>query len=505
MSLAKKILRGSTLNLMDHVLQIVAMFIVTPFVVSKLGMESYGVWLMIIAMVSLLNFLDGSVTLSGTRFLAKSIGAGESEAETCNTLKKLYQSISWLMAAGTGILFFVIESFVPNESWSEGARWIVLALGSSMVVRFRLRVNLVILKSHLRYDLVVISSLVKLVVQTVLILVFLTMGYGLMTLAIIQILSDAVDQILVYFFSRKTATIDASVPYNPALLREICRYTGTSLLNTFAQLFRARLDIMIIARYCGVAWVPIYNIGVRLPQLMTDFVTAAMGGGLLAGLSHIQSRDGIEGVKKNFFRSLRVSVPLAVTGASAILLLGPSFLHRWLGPDFDDSAKVLNILVIPYALWHMQFPTTTLFLALNKHQKFAVANVTLGLLNALLSLVLVFTLGFLGVIWATCADLTILYGVIVPVLASQLLKVSTITYYRAMLDPLIRMLVVIIPALILLRPIVQPDYLRLALCAVVFGVIVLATIYFVVCNSEERGTLKKIASGVLGRIMRKPR
>lgn len=500
MSLSKKILRGSSLNLLDHVLQVVAMFVVTPFVVSKLGMESYGVWLMIVAMVSLLNFLDSSITLSGTRFLAKSIGAGESEARTCNTLRKLYQSIGWLMALGTGVLLVIIKSFVPDESWVESARWIILALGFSLVMKFRLRVNLVILKSHLRYDLVVVSSLVKLVVQTSLILIFLSLGHGVIALAIIQILSDMVDQFLIYGFSRKTTKVDKSVPYSPALLKEICIYTATSLLNTFAQLFRSRLDVMIVARYSGVAWVPVYNIGVRLPQLMTDFVIAAMGGGLLAGLSHIHSRDGIEGVKKNFFRSLRVSVPLAVSGAAGIILLGPAFLHRWLGPAFDDSAKVLYILAVPYALWHMQFPTTTLFLALNKHQKFALANVSLGFVNAVLSVILVLSIGFVGVAWGTFIDLVILYALIVPVLASRLLNVSVGTYYLAILDPLLRMLVVLLPAMYLLHPLVKADYLNLALCGSAFGAVIAVAVYFVLFNAEDRQGVKKMLGGLLRKV-----
>ncbi len=56
------------------------------------------------------------------------------------------------------------------------ARWIVLALGSATALRFATRIFEVILKSHVRYDLLGAIAIIKTIIQAACVTYFLTRG-----------------------------------------------------------------------------------------------------------------------------------------------------------------------------------------------------------------------------------------------------------------------------------------------------------------------------------------
>lgn len=439
MSLQSKILRGSALNLIDHFARVASMLVVTPSMVAQLGLERYGLWLVLSAAISFLALLDGGITLSGTRYLARAIGADDASmaSRVIGTLRWLYLRIGALCLAATALLAMAVPWLVRDPQWQATGRLVLLALGGGMSLRFFLRIHLVVLKSHLRYDLLVAASLAKIMVQTGLILWLLTRGHGLVVLALAQIASDVLDQLLVTLFSRRTLR---SVPGNccRVLLPDILKYSGLAFLNTTGQHLRSRIDPFVLSTFVGIASVPVYNMGLRLVTLFFDVVNALLGGTLLAGFSQVEGREGLDGVRAKFLLSLRFSIPLALFGATGLAVVGPHFLVLWLGPEFAESGRVLRWLVLPYALWLMQFPVESLFLSLNRHQVVSRLIFGAGLFNASLSALLAWRVGFYGVIWATFTDMLLFYGLAIPWHASRVMQMPLGSYYARIARPVLK-------------------------------------------------------------------
>jgi O-antigen/teichoic acid export membrane protein len=466
MSFRRKILRGSVLNLLDHVARVAAMLVVTPLMISRLGMEGYGIWLVLTAAISFLNLLDGGITLSGTRYLARAIGAGDSAAtdRVAATLRWLYRRIGTACLAATALLVLAVPWLVRDPHWQDTGRLVLLTLGGGMSLRFFLRIHQVVLKGHLRYDLIVAASLAKILVQTGLILWLLTQGHGLVVLALAQIVSDLLDQLLITLFSRRTLR-PVRQDRCRELLPDILRYSGLAFLNTTGQHLRSRIDPFILTTFVGIASVPIYNMGLRLVTLFFDVVNALLGGTLLAGFSQVEGRDGLDGVRAKFLLSLRFSIPLALLGATGLAVVGPTFLVLWLGPEFTESGHVLRWLVIPYTLWLMQFPTGSLFLSLSRHGLITRITFVAGLFNAILSAILASSLGFYGVVWATLIDMTLFYGLAIPWHASRVLHLSLGHYYVLLAKTALKSAGALLPLALATLPWLQPEWPRVLAAA----------------------------------------
>lgn len=493
MSLTRKILRGSTLNLVDHAVKTASMLVLTPFMVASLGMEAYGIWLLLTAAVSFLNLLDGGVTLSGTRYLARALGKTDGEEDCGNvvgTLRWLYQRIGLLCLLATGGLVAALPAFLKDPAWLDTGRWVVLALGGGAALRFFLRIHLVILKSHLRYDLIVAASLVKVLLQTGLLLTLLARGHGLTSLALAQLSTEVVDQLLVVLFSRR-AGVEHAMPSRrcPALLAELLRYSFIALLNIGSHQLRGRMPPFVLTSFVGLASVPVFSMGQRLIGMFQDVINTAMGGLLLAGFSQVEGKHGLQAIREKFLLSLRFCAPIVLFGCASLAVLGPAFLKRWLGPGFEDSGTVLRALLLPYSIWLMQYPAESLFLSLNQHHLITRLTFLAGLMNVALSITLASWIGFDGVVWATCLEMTLFYGVGVPMMISRVLKMPLHHYYIAWLRPLLAPGALALILGLLLAPLAKPEYPILALLGGVLTLAFLSGGFWLVLGQNERAAL----------------
>lgn len=496
MSLTQKILKGSVLNVIDHAVKVGVMLLITPYMVKTLGLERYGIWLVLTAAVAFLGLLDGGITLSGTRYLARALGGKGQVPEVIATLRWLYRWMGVACLVCTGVLVGSVSWLVSDPDWQTAGRWVMGALGVCTAVRFFLRVHLVVLKAHLRYDLIVVSSLVKTVLQSVLIVWLLSQGHGLVVLAFVQVLSDLADQLLLVLFSKKTdKAAPADVGVSKALLPDLLRYSATSFLNTLGQHMRSRLDPFILTTYVGVTAVPVYGMAARLITLFDDLVNAALGGTLLAGFSQVEGSQGLEGLKAKFLYSLKFSVVTAVLGGTGLFCLGPAFLIAWLGPDFAESGKLLQWLCLP-AVWKlMQYPGYSLLYSTGKHLWLTKLTFIAGLVNAILSVVLASKYGLYGVVWATFAEMTVFYLILMPRYISSVIGLPVRSYFMELARPALWLAApmagwyALVSQLGLLRP--HFAFLALDAAGLVF-VWALAVVFWVLARDERIRFLKLI-------------
>jgi O-antigen/teichoic acid export membrane protein len=438
MSLARKLIRGSSVNLIEQVVKIVAMFVTTPLMVAQLGKENYGTWIVALTIIGYLRLLDLGVSFSGNRFLARALGAGD-EAEYRRLVTSfvfLYQRIALIALAVTLILSLAIPPFLSEDTFLHATRWLVLGLGLVTALRFWTRIYEVVLKSHLRYDQIGLSSVARTIVQAVLVILALTQGYGLEALLLIYIATDVLDQILLMIFSRRILPLALKpVLARPEGIPELARYSATSVMATLGNQLRQGIDPLVIGHFSGLALVPAYSIGNRFLTLFGDFINSVFGGNFVAAFSQLDGRKDPEALVRNFLTTLRFSCAVAAFGGVSIAVFGPPFIARWVGPAFSDANLVLYILAGPTTLMMMQYPVWSFFYSQNRQHWLAAVALGGGVFNAILSIALVIRIGFLGAAWGTAVELTLVFGLVVPVLVSRFCGIALPRYGWAILKP----------------------------------------------------------------------
>ena len=92
--LSKKIIRNVLYTGLGQTCSILLLIVITPYMVSKLGIEKYGIWVLIGAIINYVGLIDLGVGTAYVKYIAEYY------------IKKDYKEINRIV--NTGILFYLI-------------------------------------------------------------------------------------------------------------------------------------------------------------------------------------------------------------------------------------------------------------------------------------------------------------------------------------------------------------------------------------------------------------
>lgn len=504
LSLFSKLIRGASINVFEHLLKVVVMFVITPLMISNLGKGDYGTWLLAIAIIAYLHLLDLGVSFAGSRFLGTALGAENREEYQSLVCKlfRLYIRIGLAALVLTGLAVLALPLFVEDAAMSSTVRMLVAGFGVATAIRFFTRIYEVVLKSHVRYDLIGITSILKTILQAGLVIGLLLSGYGLITLLVAHILIDVFDQLLLVFFAKR---IEPDLRLRGSGLgkvgtRELLRYSASMMLSSAGSSLRQGIDPLIITHVSGVTALPIYNVGVRFHSVFYDIINAIFGGNFMAAFSQLHGRGDTAAVNERFLHAIRYSAAVATLGGCGLMIFGPTFIVRWLGSDFEESGKVLWILTPVTTLFLCQYPVGSLLLSMNKQHWLTVVSLLSGIFNLALSFYLASQIGWMGVVWATCVEMALTFGFVLPWLTTRVCAISLKRYIWQIFVPAIKVTTVSAAYWLAMRSLLIPAYDRLFMLGFGYVSLIAIVIWFVVITKSERYQLWQISKPMFARI-----
>ena len=145
-------------------------------------------------------------------------------------------------------------------------------------------------------------------------------------------------------------------------------------------------------------------------------------------------REGMIGLLKrqSLAQGMVASFVLVTTA-----ILGPHFLRLWLHePWIDDSVKILLILLPSYYIALLATPGQALLFGSGKLRGLVILNIAEALVNLVLSIALVHSLGIFGVAIGTAIPLAVFRGVVFPWLMKRDFGFSIASYWRMHLPAL---------------------------------------------------------------------
>ena len=423
------------LNMAEHAVKFVAMFLVTPVLIIGLGAEQYGLWLLLMTFFAYYGLLDLGIGIASVRFMARAIGNPQEDvARVAFTCRSFFRRISLAsVALSLTAIAFVRLVFGASEN-TFNAQLIIAVCGFGIAIRFLLMICQVALKSHLRYGVIALASIGRVILQSVLVVVCLREGHGVVVIAVVVSICDLLQQVIQYVFAKPLLRqINSRLSAKDSELgRRLIRYSLTSFGMRLSITLKDRIDPYIVGGILSVSMVPIYSIGTRFLFLAGDVINALFGGQFLAAFSRMEGSGNQEAMRAKFLSSLRCCAAVAAFISSALVIQGRVFIERWIGNGFSGAYDVLLIVAFPYALFMMQYPSFSLISSMNR-QSYVTRIAALGsIINIVLSVTLGLFFGVKGVAWGTAIDLCIVYLILFPRTVCNQTDIPVWSYLRAL-------------------------------------------------------------------------
>ncbi|RYG85819.1 MAG: polysaccharide biosynthesis protein [Alphaproteobacteria bacterium] len=400
--------RGAAYTVGPQLATLVVGLIVSPYIVSKIGLTAFGFWSVLQAFLAFAQIGNGGFPAIAARLVASADARGDR-----TTVREVFWVVvgaslglaALMMLVAVGVVWAIPQSMA--RSWPHGWDTAVVAATGALGLLMLSRSLGAIVQGHHRWDYDATVLTVSQLGWGVAIVLSLEAGLGLPGLAV-GAATPAVIGLVGYGAAVYSLVGSVSRPTFPGQpVRDAFRKQTVDLqIVMFVAAVNAQADRFLLLPFAPLSWVGAYALGSRMATALRSFPVAALAPAVARGSAEYET-GGIPAVRKLYDRLLRLVIGTGVAGLLGLYgAMFPAVL-AWLGPSFTISATAALVLGVGYAVNLTTGPGTALSLAMGRSdldRKYSL--IGLGL-NVALSFPMGFAFGPWGVVAATGIGLSL--------------------------------------------------------------------------------------------------
>lgn len=401
----QRVLVGTASNYIGTFIALGTWFLLTPFILHRLGPVIFGLWALVGSVVAYGWLLD--LGIAGA--LIKYIAEYQVKREIANA-SSLVATALWLysalgltviaLSAAIAPVFPYLFNVPPDER--ETATWLVLLMGLGIGVSIPCATPMAILKGLQRFDLANLISIIGTILSAAATVAVLLLGGGVLGMATVGIFVTLAMQAPVIWLIRRTAP-ELRFGWRGAsrcLVRPVFSFSSSLFVMNLAGRLQTKTDEIIIAAFLPLSAVTPYAIIRRLSevaQILTDQFMKV----LLPLASELHAAEDRARMRSLYITSTRLTLAMFLPVGCILVILAQSILTVWVGAAYAEYSHLVLILTLANCIDASQWPANAVLQGMARHRPLAVMWVGGALANVALSILLVRGFGLTGVALGT--------------------------------------------------------------------------------------------------------
>jgi len=417
---------------------IIVGFVLMPFVIHCLGKIAYGFWTLLQSLISYTFLLDFGVRSSLNRHLAKFYAQHEhSKAnQVINTGLVVYLVVCAAVIAVSVLLAASFNRFFSFPELSHSTIfWAVTLVGSSVALQFPAAVFSAGLTGMQRYDLMNLAQFLSLLIRTILILLVLKEGHGVLAVSLATFVASLLNLLLEYGFSLKVCP-QIRLRFSLADWNTL-RMLSTHSIYAFILLAATRVITdtgnIIVGAFFGAAAVTLYGIAGTLTVYATNLISG-ISTTISPAASELEAKGETEALGALCISGTKFIMLSGMPILLTFILSGKLFIKLWLGEEFLASYPVLVLLSTSWSFNYLQSAAGCVLMGLSRHKIAAWLVMIQAMLCVSLAIFLADRMGMIGVAWGALIS-SALMNLIFQVHALRLLRIPLTRFLRDALLP----------------------------------------------------------------------
>jgi O-antigen/teichoic acid export membrane protein len=448
-----RVLRNIVTNYLRFFVTGVLGFVLTPYMVHRMGDGSYGLWVAIFSLTGYFGIFDQGIRPSLVRYVSRDHTLGDMDglSRTLSSAIALYSGVGLVtLIATVFVAFHFGDWFKISLEHATEARIVILLAGASVALGFPFGVFGAALSGLQRYDIAnTIGLLVSLLRAGAFVLV-LRAGGGLVGLAASSLVMNLLGHVLSWIYAVR---LMPNVRYGlnrvtRARLALIGSYSSIAFLGALASSVSFQTDSLVITAFIGAAAVTPFALAASLVETVRSLVHSATWV-LSPTASELDTLGESGKLHQMMIAGTSYAVLLSWPILAALIVFGNNLIHTWVDPKHASAATLLTILAVPTLLSLPQSGTSALLFGISRHRGVVALSLLSALLNLGLSIWWVRPFGLVGVAYGTAVPLATVGGVATMIYGCRALKLDFGRYlWEGMIRPGLVTLVFVVPALI---------------------------------------------------------
>ncbi|MCP3873083.1 MAG: oligosaccharide flippase family protein [Desulfobacteraceae bacterium] len=394
-----KNMKNAIYGILGYIFPIALLIFSTPYVVYKLGVEQYGVWAFVIAIVGtfgVINFGLGDATI---KFVSQYHAQKDKIAvsQVANTTFSIY-----LISATVGCLLLclfgpeIASRFKSNTLFQPVIFYIA---GLMFFVNTLMSVFSAIAKALERFDLLNIINIVMYAAEifiSVLILAF----DGTLNQMLVGILTVYTIRSIIFFFLTRHLLPYLKWRIDFSRFREVFSYGFYSMVELIGSIAQSQMDKILIAFYCPISMLAYYQVPMQIANKIQGLLASASNS-LFPLTSSLSAQQGQEKMCQVFFFVGRMIIGILLIGFIPSYLLAYELIDLWMGPSFAlKSFEIFRIQLIAISLMSMGIVGYYTLKGIGKNNYIAYVSIISGVFVLICNLLMLPTFGIIGAAYA---------------------------------------------------------------------------------------------------------
>jgi len=397
-----------------------------PYIYKQIGAPS-NIWVVINDWTGTLMLLALGIPMAASKIFSSAVAKGDTDElnEAVSASAVLYLMVAGAALVVGAVLFFSFDaSYVQPRVAADfpdqvGAARSAFALVVVFIaLNFLAQLPIGVMIGHQDFVTANIISTSGVVVKLGLVLTVLLIEPTIVTLAVITVgvlVGELIAGLMVV--RRKYPRVKISLSdVRRSQLKKIVSFSLWVLLLNLGIKLCFFIDGIVLGAFGEFSDPYQYRSANHLMVMLIEFLVA-IGAVALPRVAHLQVKGDDDGIRTVYLQWTKVAFSLTLMAGLYLMVLGPAFLSAWMGPEFEATAGNVLIVLMGSSLLFMPIRGVSIgvLMGLGKAKAPGLIFLGMGILNLILSLILVFPLGIMGVALGTAIP-----NVIFAVLVSKL-------------------------------------------------------------------------------------
>jgi len=463
-----------------------------PFNIRHLGPSAYGLWMLTASMTTYFSVLDlgfgGSIVKFVAHYRAKRDVRGLNEiASTLFGIFAVTGTMAYLVFVVLAFNIGRIVNITPEQNAT--ARALMLTIGVYVSLGFPFSIFGGIINGFQRYDLNNLVGIGSSVIVAIVNVAMLMLGYSLVELVLVT----TTVRVLTYFVYRLNAYhVFPSLSIRPSLflwsrVRELTSFSVYVSIIDWSNKLNYSIDAIVIGAFMSAAAVTLWTVPQRLAEMLQR-LTNQLNGVLFPVVVDSDAGAKPERLRAIFIQGTRLSLVSVVPVAAALMMLAAPLIHSWVGPQFDESVLVAQILIGVVAIRVGNATATTVLKGAGQHRLLAFTNASGALANVALSLMWIRPYGLVGQAMGTLVPVAFTSIFVLWPAACRRVGISAIGAFLEAVWPTVWPIAVMALVIIPFRDLTASRLVNVAIVATGGGICYGVTFLALAVKSEERRT-----------------
>lgn len=473
--------------------------VVVSYFVGRLGPQAYGLVPWLTSLFIFLTIIPTAVQTAAGRFVTHALGRKDApEAE------QYYVTTSLLLfgLGLAGVVLTVVLAWLGAAIFPFAPKFIPMA--RALTLLFGATVSLDIARSafavgyfarerfDLEYGVMIVGGFLRL---GIIIGLSETLGVSLIWIGV-GALAGAIWRTAggLFFIRRLLPELTLSLGrFSRHLLRPISVFALEVMTAGVGLVILQQADILVAGWLLGPAMVTVYFCGAR----WSFFLRAVIGSlttVLVPRVTTLQAEKKMDDVRKLTRQADRLVMPLGWLLAGLLWAFARPLIYTWVGPEQKLAVDVLHVLAFPLAITVSSYVALSVLTGIGKIRESSLSALVIGLLNPVLSILLIvqFDLGVVGIALATVACLLARNGVYIPVLLRRHVGQRLWDYYREQLWAALAALPSVAAGYFIVQNWTILGWVKLIVAGILCALPSLILIYFIIWQPGDRRLFKKL-------------